>query len=633
MLPRALLGIVVLAMTFTAPLPLTELAAQDAPRRSTATVERLLQQFGDRVSDSLLRVHGPPKDPGANADVQLIMKRLLSSAGISPTRTAWRVVGSPDVNAITVPGGRIVVFEGLLRFAREAAKQSTDRDRSERDRYLGLVAAVLAHELGHVAYGHADSSVLRAMNQVPAMRELLDADAATQPPARQRAEALLGDRRFLAAMSSSREQESNADHYGALVMLRAGWRIQDAMDFFRRVGDSFENAPTPTGVPRDLASSTWLRSHPRPAVREADLEAFRADLKRDQARYDDAVALIEHGVQLETAVSLLDDVLQRQPHLAAAHHARGGAFFQRWLQGRSTSQLVVPPLVTTLPADIISGIRSADAESQALLDSARVAYARAVAHGERASSLASLAVLDAYAGDRTTARARADSARAIAPNDTAVRINAAAAMLLSGDPGAARQLYVGIASDVPHATFGLGRSLLQLGDTSSAEDALRRFVQADVAGAWAAEAQRLLPRIRGATAARSSSVSGATGNGAPPIGGVRLGQSLTEVLAILGEPDSDRRDPVSRLLTYQSAALQVVLTSESRVKSVITGSPDAGDIDGVRVGAATNAALLRWGAPYQRIDDMLVFARADHWAVVTDADGVIHRLQVAARSP
>jgi Zn-dependent protease with chaperone function len=84
----------------------------------------------------------PPSLAARTALAKLIAP-LEEAAGLSlPLRTL--VVRRRDVNAITLPGGRIYVFNGLLTQA-----DSVDE-----------VAGVLGHEIGHVAHRDGTKSVL-----------------------------------------------------------------------------------------------------------------------------------------------------------------------------------------------------------------------------------------------------------------------------------------------------------------------------------------------------------------------------------------------------------------------------------------------------------------------------------------
>ncbi len=61
--------------------------------------------------------------------------RLLPLLGSTPYKVEVIVVDSPVINAVTLPGGAVVVYTGLIR-RMESAEE---------------MAAVVAHELGHVA--------------------------------------------------------------------------------------------------------------------------------------------------------------------------------------------------------------------------------------------------------------------------------------------------------------------------------------------------------------------------------------------------------------------------------------------------------------------------------------------------
>ena len=83
-----------------------------------------------------LLMHGsvlPPNDPAA----QLVTRVGTRVAQATDPNLPWefKVIRSPQVNAACLPGGKVVVFEGLL--------QTFNYDEH-------ALAAVLAHEAGHV---------------------------------------------------------------------------------------------------------------------------------------------------------------------------------------------------------------------------------------------------------------------------------------------------------------------------------------------------------------------------------------------------------------------------------------------------------------------------------------------------
>ena len=125
-----------------------------------------------------------------------------------------------------------------------------------------------------------------------------------------------------------RNQELAADRAGALYILRIGYEVQDAIDLF----DSMDRDERQS--PRWRNQITWLGGHPRAAERVAELEIARGRLKLLQRDYDDAIALIEADELPDSALAMLDRVLEAFPTMAAANHAKAVVLAQQWLVAR-----------------------------------------------------------------------------------------------------------------------------------------------------------------------------------------------------------------------------------------------------------------------------------------------------------
>lgn len=84
--------------------------------------------------------------PELERPVTAIVERLSATMPATPYRFEVRVVDQPVVNALAAPGGYIVVFRGLL------GKTASPEE----------LAAVLAHEMGHVVERHSTQMVFRS---------------------------------------------------------------------------------------------------------------------------------------------------------------------------------------------------------------------------------------------------------------------------------------------------------------------------------------------------------------------------------------------------------------------------------------------------------------------------------------
>src|SRR5205085_10846617 len=101
----------------------------------------------------------------------------------------------------------------------------------------------------------------------------------------------------------------------------------------------------------------WFLSHPHSARRVADLEMLRARLRGDQARFDDALTLVQTGKALDAAVAMLDSVLVDFPELPQVHHARAVALHRQWSNGATIAALRLRAAFPTYDTPFIQGVR------------------------------------------------------------------------------------------------------------------------------------------------------------------------------------------------------------------------------------------------------------------------------------
>lgn len=142
------------------------------------------------------------------------------------------VVDGPIVNAMAMPGGRIIVFEGLLKQARSADE----------------VAGVLAHEIGHVRHRDTMAGLIRQLG-LGVILGGFNGKAA-------------GAINGLVAMRYTREAESAADAYAIDRLRQAAISPDDTAAFFDKLSGGA------AGEKAERAMS-WMNSHPVSAERKA----------------------------------------------------------------------------------------------------------------------------------------------------------------------------------------------------------------------------------------------------------------------------------------------------------------------------------------------------------------------------
>jgi metalloendopeptidase OMA1, mitochondrial len=147
-----------------------------------------------------------PADRPESQRVRKVARRIIHAAGIEPLqreinlrkgyRFKWEVnaLDKPAVNAFCLPGGKVAVFDGILRVARNDDQ----------------LATVLSHEIAHALAHHSSERVARkGMDR--------------------------GGLGVIWSKAYDRQEESEADHIGLFLMTFAGYDPEEAVRFWERM--------------------------------------------------------------------------------------------------------------------------------------------------------------------------------------------------------------------------------------------------------------------------------------------------------------------------------------------------------------------------------------------------------------
>jgi Zn-dependent protease with chaperone function len=164
----------------------------------------------------------PAGDAARSAAGRNAFKKLvdtLEDAAELPLPLRALVVRSPEVNAITLPGGRVYMFDGLL-----AKAEKVDE-----------VAGVLGHEIGHVMHRDGTKAVLEAAG-LSLLFGMLLGDFTGGGAAVVAARTVL-------QTAYSRSAEAAADDFGAGLMYKVGGDPRALGAILLRVSDKPGSAP------------------------------------------------------------------------------------------------------------------------------------------------------------------------------------------------------------------------------------------------------------------------------------------------------------------------------------------------------------------------------------------------------
>jgi predicted Zn-dependent protease len=154
------------------------------------------------------------------SEVQRVAKRIEAVAAHDKPAFVWKVtlLRKNEANAYCLPGGKIVVYTGILPLTGNDA---------------GL-ATVLGHEVSHATAEHVAERLERQhLSDVAAA--IIAGGVAVTPGQYIRVRALLGVGAQAASLPFSRSQESEADHIGLVYMARAGYDPREAVAFWKRM--------------------------------------------------------------------------------------------------------------------------------------------------------------------------------------------------------------------------------------------------------------------------------------------------------------------------------------------------------------------------------------------------------------
>ena len=183
--------------------------------------------------------------------VQDAVERYLVSAGLQDHlknyKWEFNLVENKQVNAWCMPGGKVVVYTGILPIARDDA---------------GL-AVVMGHEIAHAIAEHGNERMSQGLIAQLGGAALATALSTKPEVTSQLWMSVYGvGTKYGALMPYGRMQESEADHLGLVFMTMAGYDPNVAVSFWERMAAQKDGQAPPQ----------FLSTHPSDATRIANIK-------------------------------------------------------------------------------------------------------------------------------------------------------------------------------------------------------------------------------------------------------------------------------------------------------------------------------------------------------------------------
>lgn len=194
-------------------------------------------RIGEAVSANVERQYKMNTDVDVNERVERILDRITAACDRKDIVYFIKVIEEDFLNAVSLPGGYIYVFKGVI-------------DKADND---DQIAGVIAHEVGHITAKH---SIKRLQSMYGAL--LLQIAAAQTSGDVAQGVGIALTSLFL---EHSQQDEFMADRLGVKYLKKAGYDPKEMTRFLEKLREEQERGP--------LKKHSYWRTHPNLAARIA----------------------------------------------------------------------------------------------------------------------------------------------------------------------------------------------------------------------------------------------------------------------------------------------------------------------------------------------------------------------------
>ena len=184
--------------------------------------------------------------------VKNIGQKIAQVAARPDFKWEFNLVEDNQANAFCLPGGKVVVYTGILKYAKNDDQ----------------LATVISHEIAHALARHGAERMSQGMIQQGVGMVGNVVLGATAPQYQNAFNQVYGLGSNLGVMLPyGRMQESEADEIGIHLMHKAGYNINEAVNFWQNMGEG------------KSGNSDFFSTHPSSNTRVKDIQKVIAKIK------------------------------------------------------------------------------------------------------------------------------------------------------------------------------------------------------------------------------------------------------------------------------------------------------------------------------------------------------------------
>ncbi len=202
-------------------------------------------RMGITAYNQVLQEEKLSKDRRINTMVKSVGQRIAAVANRQDFEWEFRVIEKDIANAFALPGGKVAVYTGILKYTRS----------------VNGLAVVMSHEVAHALARHGGERVSRSMIAQLGLTAVQIGLQNNNPAIMQGIALAYG---VGVDLPFNRSQESEADRIGLILMAKAGYDPRGAIPFWQRMA----------AVQRGQRPPEFLSTHPSGTTRMAQIEQW-----------------------------------------------------------------------------------------------------------------------------------------------------------------------------------------------------------------------------------------------------------------------------------------------------------------------------------------------------------------------